>query len=489
MGGARRFRLLLPAAAVFLVCHSHLTAQGPYPTGWADGAVPPTVATSRDRIEWIGNWPQAQALAARHQRLVLVHFWSPDCSACVKLERSVFNQPECIRAVNTNYIPWKVNVAENPAVARDLRVDRWPTDIILSASGQELYRGPSSPDVYQYTARLDQIAAHARLNMPAGVDSGATAQWPSSPGANPPPATPTGATAQWSPATGPYGSSPTTGPYGSSLATGPIGSTVGPPAAEEPSRAAPAQPAYVTNQWAAPQPPTAPQPAAQPAAAQPPIAEQRAAFTTPYGGEFQLPTGSVPTEPAAGASSAFPAGSSWPAAATSAAADPSVGPSAQSPATTMPTPSSAAVPHADPPVLGPPRSVDSPSAPPMADVTALGLDGYCPVTLAEQEKWVKGDPKWGARHRGRLYLFVGPEQQQRFLENFNKYAPALSGYDPVQYSDHGLLVDGKRAHGVFYRGQIYLFADEAALQQFWAGPERYASAVRAEQERSAMRTR
>ncbi len=45
-----------------------------------------------------------------------------------------------------------------------------------------------------------------------------------------------------------------------------------------------------------------------------------------------------------------------------------------------------------------------------------GLDGYCPVTLVEQEKWVKGDPKWGAHHRGRLYFFISPEAQQRFLD-------------------------------------------------------------------------
>ncbi len=146
MGGARQ---ILLTAIVLLACNRGLWAQS--------------------HIEWVGSWAEAQALAARHQRLVLIHFWSPDCAPCLKLERSVFNQPEFIRAVATNYVPWKVNVAENPAVARDFGVDRWPTDVVLAAAGQELYRGASPVDANRYIATLDQIAAHARLGMPAGV--------------------------------------------------------------------------------------------------------------------------------------------------------------------------------------------------------------------------------------------------------------------------------------------------------------------------------
>ncbi len=110
------------------------------------------------------------------------------------------------------------------------------------------------------------------------------------------------------------------------------------------------------------------------------------------------------------------------------------------------------------------------------------------MTLIEQEKWVKGDPKWGAVHRGRTYLFAGPEEQRRFLANYDKYAPALSGYDCVKYAEQGTLIDGHRAHGVFYRGQIFMFADEVALQTFWSSPERFVPYVRAEQQRQATRS-
>ena len=123
------------------------------------------------------------------------------------------------------------------------------------------------------------------------------------------------------------------------------------------------------------------------------------------------------------------------------------------------------------------------SAPP--EQAPPALDGFCCVTLVEQEKWVKGDVRWGAVHRGQVYLFAGEEQQRRFLADFDRYAPALSGYDAVRFVATGTLTAGKRTHGVFYRGQVYLFADEAALQQFWSAPERYAAAVRGEEYRQA----
>lgn len=106
----------------------------------------------------------------------------------------------------------------------------------------------------------------------------------------------------------------------------------------------------------------------------------------------------------------------------------------------------------------------------------LGLDGCCPVTLVEQQKWVAGDRRWGAIHRGRTYLFAGADEQRRFLADPDRYAPVLSGYDVVA-ARAGRLVAGLREHGVFFDGHVYLFADEASLEEFGARPEHYADAA------------
>ena len=56
-----------------------------------------------------------------------------------------------------------------------------------------------------------------------------------------------------------------------------------------------------------------------------------------------------------------------------------------------------------------------PSLPIDGSKPSLVLEGYCPVTLTEKQQWVLGDHRWGATHRGSMYLFLGPEEQRRFL--------------------------------------------------------------------------
>ncbi len=122
----------------------------------------------------------------------------------------------------------------------------------------------------------------------------------------------------------------------------------------------------------------------------------------------------------------------------------------------------------------PPRNV--PQLPP--GCAPLGLEGYCPVSLCEKpDSWTMGDTRWGVQHEGRTYLFAGPEQQRRFLANPYRYAPVLSGNDPVMALDQGQSVAGSRTHGGFYGGRIYLFSSEASYQQFSQNPNRYAAAI------------
>jgi len=107
----------------------------------------------------------------------------------------------------------------------------------------------------------------------------------------------------------------------------------------------------------------------------------------------------------------------------------------------------------------------------------LGLEGYCPVTLVESGGWVEGQAGWGARHRGRTYLFRGLEQQQAFLADPDRYAPALSGDDPVAAFDSATSLPGERRYGVTYQQRIYLFASPESRATFAANPQRYTSRV------------
>jgi len=105
----------------------------------------------------------------------------------------------------------------------------------------------------------------------------------------------------------------------------------------------------------------------------------------------------------------------------------------------------------------------------------VGLEGYCPVTLAERGVWVEGRAQWGVRHRGRTYLFASVEQQQAFLADPDRYAPALSGDDPVLAFDAGKSTPGQRRYGVTYQSRTYLFTSPETRDAFAANPQRYTS--------------
>jgi YHS domain-containing protein len=121
-------------------------------------------------------------------------------------------------------------------------------------------------------------------------------------------------------------------------------------------------------------------------------------------------------------------------------------------------------------------SAQAPQLPPGCPPAAL--DGNCPVTLMERRQWATGNRAWGAIHRGRTYLFVGPDEKEKFLANPDFYSPVLAGNDPVLALDNQMLVPGRREFGFFGPdNRVYLFADEASLKRFEANPRRYAAEV------------
>ncbi|MGH7135240.1 MAG: hypothetical protein ACREHD_05830, partial [Pirellulales bacterium] len=103
----------------------------------------------------------------------------------------------------------------------------------------------------------------------------------------------------------------------------------------------------------------------------------------------------------------------------------------------------------------------------------LGLEGYCPVALVQKRIWQRGKAEFSAVHHGRTYLLADKDALEAFLKKPDRYAPALDGNDPVLAVDKGATVAGRREHGAFYNGRVYLFSDEETFRTFDASPERY----------------
>jgi thiol-disulfide isomerase/thioredoxin/YHS domain-containing protein len=412
-------------------------------------------AAEADQMPWMPNLEAAQQVAARTNRLVLIHFWAPWCQPCMRLEREVFSRPETARALEANFVLVKLNTDEAPGTARLYGVSSLPSDVIIAPNGRLVSQFQSPPTANQYTTQLNQAAAgHRQLTRKPSQQAVAAPQ-----------AQPQSAMAQQMPpgaavtvADSQFAANPVTG----AQLPGAQAAGTQPPYAQQPL----AQPgataatmaamphAQAEAPFAGAQPPSGVTAnPGQAIAGQPPVPGERysehfnqgnAPAGAPSQPSQQAVGGAPPQSPAIGVVQPAPYATSNPG---QGAYNASVSYQQQSPIPQLP-----------------------PGCPP------LGLDGNCPVTLVEKMQWALGDKAWGAVHRGRTYLFGGQVERDKFLANPDLYSPVMSGIDPVLALDNQIVVPGKREFGVFGADRrIYLFADEASLKRFEQNPKRYAA--------------
>ena len=387
--------------------------------------LPPSVGMSQQVIQWEPSLDSAQRLAGQTNRLVLIYFSGRSCAYCRRLEAEVLNQSSVAAAINADYVAVKIVADDFPTTARRYGITHLPTTVIVSPQGQVLDSKQGFMPTGEYIARISQVAAEMKRRKEAVL-----AQIPA--GGIPPAANqPTGNQPVMNQPAMAQALSPSQPAFGSSGATAP---------------AAVNQP--LLNQPTMNQPPVAQSlPPGQPSLGAP--------VTTSAAPNYAPPTGTPPTiygqsqRPIPG--------------------PPIVAQQApQIPVNVSPPPQVTA----QPPLNLPQNSVMLPAP---AGNPALGMDGFCPVSLSEKQQWVRGDARWGANHRGRTYLFAGPEEQRRFFADPDRYAPVASGNDVVLATEQGQSVPGMREHGVFFGNRVFLFSSEASLEKFARNPGAYAN--------------
>jgi protein disulfide-isomerase len=422
-------------------------------------APPPVLAQAG--VPWLYSLPEAQQIARQEQRLLLVHFYSDTCPPCRKLDQVVFVNTDVHRAMAMNYIPVKINGERSRDVAAQFQVDRWPTDVIADHQGRVLYKTISPQDPARYIQLLNAVAADFRAaNPPAQIASrgmsAAETSRASGPAAydnryDPRQTATSGPSAISGP---PRDGAPGADPYAPRPPANPIGAYPSPQsAAAYPGAAAPRE---QVNPYASQYPPPATQNIPQGNGYDP-----RSSWSQPANMSGAAPYASVAPTASVSAEGLLPTRPAW---------QENRFVSNRGPEHGSPAERGLAERSAADAVAG---AADAPS---MAGASGspIGMDGFCPVTLQEQERWVKGDARWGAVHRGATYLFLSQQHQQRFLSDPDRYSPVLSGLDPTRYVDRGELAPGRRAHGMWFREKIYLFADEQSLDRFSQAPEFYA---------------
>lgn len=391
---SRNFALGASAFAVVASCSVTAQAQAP-----AIG------------VNWRTNVDAAMVEAAQSDRLVLLHFTTKTCGPCKALDQTVFNQPQVGAAIEQDFVPIRIDADASKALAGRYRIDRVPTEIIVTPDGTPVANPPIPDRPEAFVSQLQNLAQHFRQSRTQNsVGTNPAYAGLHTPGTSAAPVTPGAAMAQQT--------------------TPPVPQVQGNP--------------YVQS------------------AANPQVHGQAQSV---YGASQQAAT--MPSQVAAGAAVAATNNPVTPIGATPAGVMPQSYPSTETAKAAPASPAPQVV------QVKKPEQADLPAGSP-----PLGFDGCCPVTLKTLNRWAYGNPQFGAVHRGRTYLFTGPQQREQFLAAPDSYSPVFAGKDPVLLLESQVSLDGSRSYGFRYGDEFYLFSSKETKEKFEASPQTYAAGVR-----------
>lgn len=490
-----------------------------------------TPAPAQSQLEWQTDIETAQQQAANENKLVMLHFAAQWCKPCKELERFVFANPIAVRAINTHVVPVRIDIDLQPGIAEQYGVSSVPNDVIITPAGHVVAGQPSPQTSDGYTrmisdarVRSDQLTARsatpetgmqqteldarhhprsarvenrfvrqppAAKSQVAGIGDGGSFQptAPQLPEVRPPqfPSL-VSATAPLKPHTGQRSSSltPGGGPFAApappATQSGPlrienrfVANLPGPEGANSlTANPSPGDSGEITDQVRFP----ISEHASRFGKAVPPAATPRESPTTPMvvtnqfmpdaGGTTGNPSPDQPRRIVNSFATGVPA----------------------DPVALKPLDNHNVLLASEEPAINPIRNphfgradMDHQAAVGETPLPPLGIDGYCGVSLMEEQKWIRGKHEFGCVHRGKLYLFATQEHLDRFMMTPDIFSPVLGGADPVAWHGDGQLVDGARQFGVFYGDEgeptvIVLFANRKNRDTFEADPSTYLQSVR-----------
>jgi len=377
-------------------------------------------------IRWTESLDDAFHEAQISNKPILIHFYGDNCPPCRMLEKKAFKDQGLIEAMRVNVIPVRINAEKDRATADRYKVNRWPTDVYLFSNGDEIYRGTSNQDPTVYEKTLERVALRNRdWNLEQRSIAGVRERRQDRRLAD----------MSHSSRSGIPGD-------GTAPATHPVTSK--------------------SSQWTSDG------------------TRPSTAVTVSLTGDRELansPATSAPTtQRAIGARAVANPYAIQP-------NEPSV-----SRALDVPQPTTANDSNSE---------FEATSGQIALLTAAPGLNGFCPVALQNairnpntseaSSPWVRGNPLFAIRHRGRIYHCESEQARTALLADPDRYAPALSGCDLVEFARTGDWVDGNCEFGFIEQrtGRVFLFSSRANCEEFARNCEAYSQMAGTPAERVA----
>jgi len=91
-------------------------------------------------VDWRDNWETALKEAEEQKLPVVLELYMETCSHCMRLHRETHTDEAVAAALNTRFIPVRLEGRSHMDIVKKFNVTGAPTTLIFSADGNELHR-------------------------------------------------------------------------------------------------------------------------------------------------------------------------------------------------------------------------------------------------------------------------------------------------------------------------------------------------------------
>jgi hypothetical protein len=107
-------------------------------------------------VNWRDSWDLALKEAREHNRPLVLELYLEGCPHCMRLHRETHADEEVAAALNTRFVPVRLEGRSHLDLVRKLNVPGAPTTIIFSSEGTELHRFAGFLPPEQYLKELEK---------------------------------------------------------------------------------------------------------------------------------------------------------------------------------------------------------------------------------------------------------------------------------------------------------------------------------------------
>jgi len=107
-------------------------------------------------VNWRDNWEAALKEAKEANRPLVLELYMEGCSHCQRLHQETHTDQAVAAALNTRFIPVRLEGRSHLELVRQFNVTGAPTTLVFSSDGRELHRFPGFYPPADYLKELEK---------------------------------------------------------------------------------------------------------------------------------------------------------------------------------------------------------------------------------------------------------------------------------------------------------------------------------------------